>query len=174
MGNRFLVPSVVPGGMTLISTTSLSGASVTLSSIPATYNHLQLVIRDLLPATDNTNLNIRLNGDSTASRYAISSWGAGAASATSFDGDAFNASVSNLDNVVTQNMNIANFYDYTNTITWKYGTMQGITVNATDTTQFTRGAYHLLYNQTAAISSITLLMSSGNITSGTALLYGVK
>jgi hypothetical protein len=162
------------GGMTLISTTSLSGASVTLSSIPATYKNLQLVIRDILPATDGANLNIRLNGDSTASRYAVSSWGAGAGTAVAFSDDALNGSVGILDNTVTENMNIANFYDYTNTVTWKYGTMQGVTCNSTDPTQFTRGAYHLFYNQTSAISSITLFMSSGNITSGTALLYGVK
>ena len=40
------------GGMTLISTTTLSGASITLSSIPQTYNSLYLVVRSFLPATD--------------------------------------------------------------------------------------------------------------------------
>ena len=57
------------GGMTLISTTSLTGASVTLSSIPSTYNNLQLVIRGY---KDNDNGNgawVRINGDSTANRH---------------------------------------------------------------------------------------------------------
>ena len=55
MGNRFLVPSTTPGqqgGMTLLSTTTLSGASVTISSIPQTYKNLQLVIQNYKPAVD--------------------------------------------------------------------------------------------------------------------------
>jgi len=53
------------GGMTLINTggTTLSGASITISSIPATYNNLQLVIRDFLPSLDAEPVRIRLNGD---------------------------------------------------------------------------------------------------------------
>ncbi|CAB4161820.1 hypothetical protein UFOVP794_1, partial [uncultured Caudovirales phage] len=44
------------GGMTLLSTTTLTGASVTLSSISGSYNNLQLVIRNFKPATDFANI----------------------------------------------------------------------------------------------------------------------
>ena len=47
------------GGMTLISTTTLTGASVTLSSIPQTYKNLQLVIRNFKPATDGQQIQMR-------------------------------------------------------------------------------------------------------------------
>jgi hypothetical protein len=161
------------GGMTLISTTTLSGASVSLSSIPATYNHLQLIFRDLLPATNATRLLMRLNGDSNANRYITVGW-QGAAAAQPFEADSIDAVFTSLSNSVSENLGIVNVYDYTNAVTWKYGTGQGVSVNSSDTTQITRGAYHFMYNQTAAISSIDFLMSSGNFTSGTVLLYGVK
>ena len=49
------------GGMTLISTTTLTGASVTLSSIPTTYKDLYLVIRNFKPATDGASFVYRFN-----------------------------------------------------------------------------------------------------------------
>jgi hypothetical protein len=36
--------TVSSGGMTLIGTTSLSGASTTISSIPSTYKHLMILV----------------------------------------------------------------------------------------------------------------------------------
>jgi hypothetical protein len=159
------------GGMTLISTTTLTGASIVLSSIPATYNNLQLVIRDLLPATDGAGLSVRLNGDS-ASRYAFVA--AGTDSTSSFGDTSFVEITGGMDNAVTQNLQVFNFYDYKNTVTWKYGSFESIVVDSTTVTQVGFRERQLAYNQTAAISSITLFMSAGNFTSGTALLYGVQ
>jgi hypothetical protein len=160
------------GGMTLISTTSLSGASVTLSSIPATYNNLQLIIRDILPANDGELLNIRLNGDSGANRY--KTYDAGQLNGeTTFANTAFVGVVNVLDNAITQNIQVIDFFDYANTVTWKYGIAKSASLYS-DGVSLRIDHNHLIYNQTAAISSITILMNSGNITSGTALLYGVK
>jgi hypothetical protein len=161
------------GGMTLISTTSLTGASVTLSSIPQTYNHLQLVIRDLLPATDSGELQMRLNGDSGASRYTAVAYST-APGTTSFGENIFRNLTSATDNAVTQNFTIIDLFDYTNTVTWKLGTSQSINVNSSTNTQFDLNNRSLIHNQTIAISSITLKMEDGNFTSGTVLLYGVK
>jgi hypothetical protein len=161
------------GGMTLISTTTLSGASIVLSSIPATYNKLYLVIRNLLPATDSGNFNLRLNGDSGANRYKDRSW-VDAGSTTTFDATQFFSLSQSIDNAVSTNLYVIQFFDYTNTTTWKYGISQCLSVNSTTNTEVRFDAKHHLYNQTAAISSITLYMNSGNLTSGTALLYGVK
>ena len=162
------------GGMTLISTTALSGASTTISSIPGTYKNLQLVIQNLLPATDTAGLNMRLNGDSGANRYTISAWGAAVNGQIAFDDTLMGGIVQLIDNAVTKSLSIVNFYDYTNTTTFRYGTIQSASTNSTNSAQLTTGAYHLFYNQTTAITSITLLMSGGNITSGSALLYGVS
>ena len=60
------------GGMTLISTTTLSGASISLTSIPQTYNDLMVVLRAPLVGTTNKSPAIRINGDSTANRHFMS------------------------------------------------------------------------------------------------------
>jgi len=65
------------GGMTLISTTTLSGVSVTLGSIPSTYKHLQLIISGVTGNTSNTTFRILPNNVSNL---------AGAGGARAFSG----------------------------------------------------------------------------------------
>jgi hypothetical protein len=163
------------GGMTLISTTTLSGASVTLSSIPQTYNNLRLVIRNFLPATDGTYLRARVNADAAANRHfwmRLDGDMSGSAE-TAFDDTSFRITANN-DNAVATGLTNIDIWDYTNTATWKFFQGQTIGVGSTTTTSFTKTNYYGVYNQTSAISSILLLANSGNMTSGTALLYGVK
>ena len=159
------------GGETLISTTSLTGASITLSSIPSTYNDLKLVVRDFLPATDTQRLALRFNGDSGAN-YSTSRSSSTAGAVAFADNQA--AMTETQDNAVTNSLVVIDIPDYANTATWKIATSTGITV---DTTTTTSGRFVInlgAYNQTGAISSITLLSTSGNLTSGSVLLYGVK
>jgi hypothetical protein len=158
------------GGMTLISTTSLTGASVTLSSIPGTYNHLQLVMRNALPATDVTAFKLRFNSDANT-RYR----------AGGYDGvaGAMNATQGNLqpeaDNTVsTFNLSVINVWDYANTTTAKFYYYQGMTTNFTTTTNVNIETGFSVYNQLDAITAITLFPTTGNWTSGSVLLYGVK
>jgi hypothetical protein len=163
---------VSAGGMTLISTTTLTGASITLSSIPQTYNHLQLVIQNYKPAVDQGQLAMRFNADSAVDRHA---------SVAAITGSgAFNAtrvliSAGDQDNSVATGLTITNIYNYTNTATWKFCNSFSIGVDRTTTTNYrfvtVNGG---LYNQTTAISSLELFDIGGNLTSGTVLLYGVK
>jgi hypothetical protein len=160
------------GGMTLINTggTTLTGANVSINSIPATYKNLQLIIRNFLPATDNKGIAIRFNADS-ATRYAVSF--ATAVAPQTFDRTQLDLGYAN-DNAVGSGLIAIDIPDYANTTSWKIATGDVMTVNETTTTSlnYRRGFY--AYNQTAAISSITLLPESGNFTSGTAFLYGVS
>ena len=158
------------GGMTLISTTALTGASITLSSIPATYIHLQLVITNYLPATDNTPLKLRFNSD-TNSRYKDGT-------STTNNSQAFNATSIDLfayqDSAASDGLMITDIYDYTNATTWKFTSTQVIWNN--NTTPANSDMYRIfgMYNQTGAISSLTLFPNTGNFTSGSVKLYGVK
>lgn len=163
-GLKWATPSA--GGMTLISTTTLTGASVTISSIPSTYLHLQAIIVNFVPATDSARLLVRMNADSTASRHRLLS--NGAFGSTSFD------FFENVDNAVSQFLGVLDFPYYANTTTWKIcrGYMAGNDPTTTTSLSAADGAG--AYNQTAAISSIQLLPNSGNFTSGTVYLYGVK
>ena len=174
-GNILTVAGGVPtwaapaaaGGMTLINTggTTLTGASVTISSIPSTYKNLQLIVRNYKPADDNVNLQIRFNGDS-GNKYGTSDSGSNLSFGTSF----FYGS-SQQTSSTSNALQAIDIFDYTSD-TWKIAFVLGITnVSSTNFNTFrTLGVSSI----TAAISSITLFPSSGNFTSGTAYLYGVS
>jgi hypothetical protein len=164
------VMNTAPKAFTQIASGTLSGASLVLSSIPNTYRDLRLVLLNALPATNATDLYLRLNGDSTANRYASDAL-------TSAGPLAFTGAqmvFTTLSNSTSSMMGVINVPEYANATTWKFLTMDTVFNDTTTTTQFKYRRFYGLYNQTAAISSITLLMSSGNFTSGNYYLYGVQ
>jgi len=161
------------GGMTLISTTTLTGSSVTLSSIPQTYKHLRLVSRNFKPSSDNAYAFIRVNADATANRYQKQDFGL-----TNQDDNGFNASswdfYNGQDNGTATGLGIMDIFDYTNSTTWKMATNFTVFNNATTTTNFNQWRDQLFYNQTAAITSLVITVNTGTFTSGEVLLYGVS
>ena len=166
------VAAPASGGMTLISTTTLTGASITLSSIPQTYNHLQLVIQNYKPAVDSGTLAMRFNADSAVDRHANV---AAITGSGSFNTTRVLLSAGSQDNSVDTGLTITNIYNYTNTATWKFCNSFSIGVDGTTTTNYRCVTINGgLYNQTTAISSLELFDINGNLTSGTVLLYGVK
>jgi hypothetical protein len=168
-GLKWATPAA--GGMTVIASGSFSGSSIVLSSIPATYKNLQLAIRNYKPATDGANLSIRFNGDSTANRYEY-----GTVNVTT--DDAFERTEMQIqaaqDNTTSNGLIKIDIFDYTNTVTWKIIDNFAFVTNPSVSTQFDFARSWGVYNQTAAISSITLFPSSGNFTSGNYILYGVS
>jgi hypothetical protein len=157
------------GGMTLISTTTLTGASVTLSSIPQTYKNLVLIIRNFRPAVGNDSLGLRFNGNTTT----YSSTGQNFAN-TSITGDRIYDVVTNNSSTTSNGFAQATIYDYTNTTTWKL--LEGTSLSNNNTTPANYNFQRIagIFGQTSAITSITALCNSGNFTSGTMLLYGVN
>ena len=159
------------GGMTLISTTTLTGASVTLSSIPQTYNSLRLVCREFKPATDSQQGRMYINNDSGANRYRnVQAF----TSNTTFNNTFIDPVFSANDNSVATGLSIIDIPDYTNATTWKMVEIKSLGVDGTTTANQTFSINFGLYNQTTAITSLVFFPSSGNFTSGTLLLYGVK
>jgi hypothetical protein len=167
-GLKWATPS---GGMTLISTTTLTGASVTLSSIPQTYNSLRLVCREFKPATDSQQGRMYINNDSGANRYRNVQ---ALTSNTTFNTTFVDPIFSPNDNSVATNLTIIDISDYTNATTWKMVESKSLGVDGTTTTNQSFYYNFGLYNQTTAISSLVFFCSSGNFTSGSLLLYGVK
>jgi hypothetical protein len=157
------------GGMTLLSTTSLTSNTTTISSIPTTYYNLQLVIRDFVPNAAETLL-MRFNGE-TGTSYWFNS-------GTSVNSIAFGETSVRANNqsptTATKNIVVTNFYDYTNTDTYKFIQALSYTQNASDDTTTDLRIFNLGFNSTAAITSITLFTSGGATMTGSALLYGVK
>jgi len=171
-GLNWAVP--VSGGMTLINTggTTLTGASVTVSSIPDTYVNLFVVIRAYRPANDGAYLMMRFNGDSNANRHFRTNW------ATEPSAQAYNGSeveiVSDTDNGTSNGLVQLTFFDYANTTTAKYAIGSSFNNNITTPTQINARTRQLFYNQAVAISSLSFFPDSGNFTSGTVFVYGVK
>jgi hypothetical protein len=160
--------AVAAGGMTLISTTTLTGSSVVLSSIPATYNDLQIVVRNFRPSGDAAFL-LRFNGD-TAARYTYVDVNGTAA----FGDTIINLSFTQ-DSAGSQSLIVVDVFDYANTTTWKITESNSWENNGSTSTNYQFTKRFGAYNQTGAISSITLLPSGANtFTSGEVLLYGVK
>jgi hypothetical protein len=157
------------GGITLISTTTLTGSGVTISSIPATYRHLQLIASNV-DLSNDTQMCFRFNADTNANRH-------GSPSGTTQFGT-FNATYSDwcleVDNTATTNMFIADIPDYANTVSWKLATFSCVTPDASTATSWRRPITIGVYNQTTAISSLNIFPLAGTFTSGTAYLYGVK
>lgn len=161
-----------PGtGLTQLATGTLSGATVNLTSISGSYKNLQLVIRGFRPATDGTNLLMRLNGD-TNTRYR---WIRFNESDTNY---AFNTSSIRLcdtqDDTEATSLIVVDLLDYANATTWKMVNTFATTVSHTAPTEFGAFRANGYYNQTAAITEINLFCGGGNFTAGTYFLYGAN
>jgi len=157
------------GGMTLISTTTLTGTSVTLSSIPQTYKNLQLIIRNADPAQDGYSLHLRMNGDTGANRH-YTGYTLGVSN-TAFNNDLW--TTTGLDNGTSTFLLKTDIWDYTNTTTWKIASTYFIANNETTPANMQLFQANHAYNQTSAISSIEIRTDSTSF-AGTALLYGVS
>jgi hypothetical protein len=161
------------GGMTLLSTTTLSGGTTTVSSISGDYINLYCEIINFLPATDDARIYVRPNNNSSANTYYNAQIGT-ADGNYAFNDTTFTLSLGN-DNSTATNFTAFNLYNYADTTTWKMISSLSMLNNATNPT--TTVAYRSLIgfmDTTSAITSLTFHLSTGNFTSGTVLLYGVK
>ena len=170
-GLKWATPAA--GGMTLISTTTFAAdATVTLSSIPATYKDLKLVFRNLKPSNNMQYVFMRFNGATAGYTTSNSSTVYGLDNSKAFGADSLHMSSSN-NSTTAEGLTNINIYDYTNSTTWKLASVNSIG-NGSTATDGQYSNFLIAYNGTSAISSITIFRPSGTITSGTMLLYGVK
>lgn len=159
------------GGMTLLSTTTLSGASTTISSISQSYTHLYGIFYGVTNATGDGFF--RLLPNNSTSTIAIGS------SYNPTNGSNFYTvngyyevggalwTRANANNVGT--FTISN---YAGTSYYKVLTTEGSFDRQTDGRQ----VYSMTgtYNATTAVSSLVFSNTGGNFSTGTVLLYGVK
>jgi hypothetical protein len=151
-----------------------SSATLTFSSIPSTYQHLQIRFNGL--STSNATLTMRYNSD-TGSNYAVhylfgngSSAGAGAETTQTLMN--LYGSVPLAAASSQTGTSIIDILDYANTN--KYKTQRALSAydsNGSGFVFFNSG----LWQSTSAITSITLTANAGNwTTTTTAALYGIK
>jgi hypothetical protein len=168
---------VAGGAYTLINTggTTLTGGSVTIGSIPGTYKDLYLVVSNYLPASAAL-LQMRYNGSSTANTYYHIQ---GTVFGSVLANTAFNQAQCRL-GAMEQNTTTSyslfqhTIFDYANTNIWKHSWGTFTTNGVANSAQFNWAPMANIWNNTGAITSIDLFPDTGNFTSGTAYLYGVK
>ena len=161
------------GGMTLLSTTTLSGSSTTISSINQSYKALKILVRDADCTDVSTIFGIRFNGVTSGSYYYSATANADS-SGIGYYGASGNTSI---------------YYGLTTTSEDYDKKHSGeIYIERYSETEYKHivfnsyqnaGNYRTHYgvgkfNSTTAISSITLFPDTGTFNSGTVYSYGVN
>lgn len=166
--NSWATPAA--GGMTLLSTTTLSGATVTISSISQSYKSLVMVISGVTNATAAGQFRIAPNGSTnttttTQINPSTFAW-------SLFNNDYLRLTagatllISNANNAWSVQIN-----NYASTTAYKSVLMFG---NA-ETTGANPGLFGFgNYQSNTAVSSLVFSNSGGNLSTGTVLLYGVS
>lgn len=160
------------GGMTLLSTTSLSGSSVTVSSISGSYTDLRIIVKAAY-ASGDSDLYMRLNAD-TGSNYAHYSIQTADGTASGYYTDSatgvqigFVTSSTTYDKKTDISLDLPRYTDTSNCF--------GISTLSTYAFSARRQIQNFFrYNNSAAITSFTIYPSSGTFTAGTLYIYGVK
>ena len=160
------------GGMTLLSTTSLTGATTTISGISGSYVNLFAVIYGVTNATGNGDFRLAPNGSTNGSLYRINGW-------DNTNGDYvigeqstyYKLSSRTFTRTDANNITFVTIADYANPSHYKAITSYG---------RYLTGAVAFVYdgsgayNADTAITSLVFSNSGGNLSTGTVLLYGVK
>ena len=155
------------GGMTLLATHTLSGATSTISSISGAYNRLMAFIELPQNATADGNFRIAPNGDTNLA-YLV-----GVKIATTvYDVNGGYISTNSTTNRSNVNFSATLVIDnYTTTATLKPVQYYGWYAPTSGSGQFMSSG---VTAQSGAITSLVFSNSGGNLSSGTVYLYGVK
>lgn len=153
-----------------------SSGTITFSSIPSTYKHLQIRVLGRWSDTD-TRIDLQCNGDTT-SKYSYH-WLTGDGTAASASGAATQTAALGVGYVVGTTTSsfigggaIIDIHDYSDTTKYKtIRSLNGWDSNGNGRIRLSSGSWQ----STSAVSSLTLFISGGTYTSGTSFaLYGIK
>jgi len=156
----------VASGMTLLSTTSLSGASTTISSISQSYNSLYVFIYGMTNNTANGTFKIEINS-STNGIYANAIQNG---TVSDLDGT-FLSSGGTLDRTVGNNAYSLYIDQYATTQAFKPINLYGVGYGAAYQGTTTQGGF---YTGTSVVDSIKLSNTGGTFSAGVVKIYGVK
>lgn len=175
--------SLIKGGgaHTLISTTTVDNdATAEITGMDSTYSRYLVTVNNLVSATDGTTVYMRViigGSVQTGSNYPYGNntrnSGAGAAGNESGDATAFKISKSDIGNATGENFSgEITLYNPSETALFKNISWRSVyTVNDGTVDSNIGGGFYK--SGQAAITGISILMSSGNITSAVIKLYGI-
>jgi hypothetical protein len=158
------------GGMTLLSTTTLSGSTTTISSIDQTYINLFLEINNVNPSVDNT---VEIKPNNTANLcYGVGLYNFGGTIGFESAGTNGNVPIAYYDASNTNNQYSMNINNYTSTTSYKSIEWYGSYMHGSGTQIGNIRAGGILTN--SAITSLVFITTGGTFNGGTIKLYGVK
>jgi hypothetical protein len=159
------------GGMTLINSggTTLTGSSVSIQSIPATYNDLIVYLVAAQPATNNAFPAMIYNNDGTAKyRYAYDN----------ADNQTFALSDLKLTDGNPNSNSVGlirvEIPRYASTVSWKMNINNAIDGSHSTGTVTYRRSWGAWNQYGSAINRLDFYNNTGNWSSGTVFVYGVK
>ena len=161
------------GGMTLLSTTTLSGSTTTISSINQTYNQLYVVISGIsVNATSGAYPSVKPNGSgsicSVLNLYGNGGTVISQASAAGNISYSYNNWILNN----TNNAGILIIDNYASSTNYKSYVNRGQYINNSSVTESVSGAGNILTN--TAITSLQFSADTSSFNGGTVKVYGVK
>jgi hypothetical protein len=156
------------GGMTLLSTITLSGSSTTYSSITTGYKYLKLIGVNVQNNTTARDIDIQVNGASTGVYLAGVVVGTANAKSNTTIPISAGAGVKNATNVTFT----CDIYNYDSSTVEKVIHLDGL-MTADYLTTIQAYNYGGVFKSTTAITSLVILSSSGTL-SGTIYAYGVN
>jgi hypothetical protein len=168
-GNAAFVPSDYES-ISTVTVGAGGAASITFSSIPATYQHLQ--VRSLMTSSATGEFRLAFNADTGANYYRHFLYGNGVGP---FAGANANSSFVGFQESISANVfgvNVMDILDYTNTNkNTTVRTLAGMDRNGAGDIALYSG----LWSNTAAITSITIYPPSGTISQYSSFaLYGIR
>ena len=182
-GNQFVD---VPGNFDSIATLSGTGSSgtITFTSIPATYTHLQIrgIARSDYSTGNYVSVSYRCNGD-TGSNYTGHYLAGNGATVSSYAWTSQTLTYGPFTTVLNAGTGvmavfIIDILDYANTNKYKtIKTLNGFDNNGSGSTDFNKGTIDLssgLWMSTSAITSFSIINSGNWTTDTTFALYGIK
>ena len=158
------------GSMTLLSTTTLSATTTTVSSISQSYKHLYIEILGI----DTSNFNPTINYQCNSTNLVFNATQAAAATGVNYyttGGTVGNAQNYGGNYGSGYNKTAIHIYDYTDAVNPKVGTFNQRWIN--------EGGAPILFNGqivtgTAAVSTFSMVVSTGSYDGGTIKVYGVN
>jgi len=170
-GSAWVAVGAAGGGMTLLSTTTLSGASTTISSIDQTYVDLYVVINQATCGTGGS-LQIAPNGSTTPCLAAGTSYDRSTATTLGVNFNYVSQGVSSIKANDGQNGFTLRIDKYSTNYTKKNMLFYGTFLNPSDVWYAVSYGGHV--STGAQITSLVFSNSAGNWTGGTVYVYGVK
>ena len=166
-GLKWATPAA--GGMTLLSTTTLSGASTTISGISGAYNELYVIVYGVTNATANGEFYCYPNAVTTGVYYEAIR--AGAITTKNNGGISFGGGYDVL-RTNANNVGYIRIQNYAETTYYKPMQFSGLFIDTGSTLKGITGGGAIATN--SAITSLQFLNLAGNLSTGTVLIYGVK